>query len=105
MNEEQFFQWLSGFLELSKAETIDAAQLLIIKDHIALVQAETLRRPYQTYPVINPPPTHGNPFPTAPTPGPYGWEVTCQDLTPSFKEDELLKEANKGRDWKDKLVC
>lgn len=37
MNERDFIYWLQGFLEVSKAITLDEKQVQIIKDHIKQV--------------------------------------------------------------------
>ncbi len=37
MTPENFIFWLNGFLEIAQPETISKQQILIIKDHVALV--------------------------------------------------------------------
>jgi hypothetical protein len=37
MTEQAFVYWLAGFLELADPKTLDAKQVQIIKDHLALV--------------------------------------------------------------------
>ena len=37
MNERDFVYWLSGFLELSGSPDMDAEQLAVVREHLALV--------------------------------------------------------------------
>lgn len=53
MTPEQFAYWLQGFLELSGAESLDARQVQVVRDHLALVfEKRTPDRPPE--PVLPP---------------------------------------------------
>jgi len=52
MNAEQFVYWLNGYLELSGAQEMSAAQLKCVREHLALVLHKV------TPPLENPKPTY-----------------------------------------------
>ena len=40
MNERDFIYWLNGFLELSDAKELNEKQVIILREHIALVMTK-----------------------------------------------------------------
>lgn len=75
MTSQEFVYWLQGFLEVANPQTIDAKQLQVIKDHIALVLYKvTPNRNQEVEPYVSP-------FVTHPTiPGRWINSIPMEDL-------------------------